>query len=93
MDQRLIALVEKRALLVARAEYQRAELGRQLDPLKPACQTVDQIVRAGKYLAARPYLVAVATLAVILIKPRRAWQWARRGWSIWKFLQKFQRRA
>jgi len=90
MDPRLIALIEKRARLVAQAEYQRTELARRLSPLERYCGSLDQAAQVGRYLVARPYLIALATFAIMLLKPGRVWHWARRGWTAWQWLQKLQ---
>lgn len=88
MDTRLVALIEKRARLIAQAEYQRNELAQQIRPVETACSKVDSVVRAGQYVFARPYLAVLITLTVMIIKPARAWTWAKRGWAAWKILQK-----
>jgi len=90
MDQRLVALIEKRVRLVAQAEFQRVELARRLSPLEHYCGSVDQAAQVSRYIVARPYLIAIATFAVMLLKPGRVWHWARRGWTTWQWLQKLQ---
>lgn len=88
MNPSLIELHQQRGLLLERIASQRAALAWQLQPLRSASDTADRVLallRGGvEYLKSHPLPVALAALALVLLKPRRAWRWAARGVVLWR---------
>ena len=93
MNARLFAIELKRARLLERAARERAGLAQTLQPLARPLEFLDRCLGAMRFLIARPPLVAGAALAFALLRPRRAFRWARRAWGIWRGYRWLTRRA
>ncbi len=77
-------LRDKRARLVARAVLERERFSAQLDAWRAPLALADKGIAAGRYLRRHPqWLVAIAVV-IALIRPRRAFAWARRGFVVWR---------
>ena len=92
MNSRVIELAERRERLIAKIAMQRGELGYYATPWKGVCAVADKGVAAARYLQRHPGLVAGAVGLFVALRPRRAFAWARRGWLIWKVVQKVRQR-
>lgn len=96
MQQRLIELVEQRGRLRERIAHQRQALARDIQPLRaplglPA-RWASQWRQARTFVTDHPYVLGTALLAVVALRPRASWRWARRGlvaWRTWRSVQKF----
>lgn len=92
MTEQLIDVGIRRGRLIERIAGQRALLGRQLQPLCNALQTTDRgiaVVRTGiGFLRQRPGLVLAAVALLVILKPRHAWRWAKRGFFAWQIGRK-----
>ncbi len=84
MKQRLGAIEAKRARLVERAARERADVAQTLHSWAQPLGIVDLCLAAVRFVIARPPLVAGAMLVFALLRPRRAFIWARRAWGIWQ---------
>ena len=88
MRERLLALAEKRALLIARAQSERATLSALLVPVDRAASLVASAVNLGRSLAAQaaryPLLMVAGVVVLVALRPRRAIRWLARGWSLWR---------
>ena len=88
MKTSLAELSFERGRLIERIAHQRSTLARQLQPLQDAQATGYRLLarcRLGvDYLSARPGLLALGLLAVVLVKPRRALAWGLRGAVLWR---------
>ena len=93
MDQRLIDIGVRRGRLIERIASQRALLGQQMQPVHSILNATDRGlagVRTGfAYLRQHPGIVVAAIVLLAVVKPRRAWRWARRSliaWQTWRSL-------
>lgn len=84
MRGELQRLAERRGELVARAATQRIALAHALEPWRPRLALVDRGVAVFRYLAHHPALVAGAVLLFVVLRPRQAGKWLRRGWMVWQ---------
>ena len=88
MRQRLLALAERRARLVARAQEERAALAALLTPADGAAALAVSLFRAARRTleeARHHPLFTVAGVALLVaLRPRRALGWLARGWSLWR---------
>ncbi|WP_153110663.1 YqjK-like family protein [Propionivibrio limicola] len=88
MNRRLDEILVKRGRLLERIAAQRAELGRQSQPVVMALSRVDRAVgriRSGvSFVKSHPAWVAIAMTALIAFRPSRLWRWTRRGFSVWQ---------
>jgi uncharacterized protein YjiS (DUF1127 family) len=88
MTQQLIDLGIRRGRLIERIASQRALLGQQLQPVRNVLAATDRGVagvRAGiEFLRQHPGLIVVAVALLAILKPRRTWRWAQRGFIAWR---------
>lgn len=88
MRERLLAVAERRAHLIARAQSERATLSALLEPADRAASLVASAVNLGRSLAAQaaryPLLVIAGVVLLAALRPRRAVKWLARGWSLWR---------
>jgi hypothetical protein len=92
MKSRLIELAERRERLVAKIALQRGELARHAAPWQGVCAMADKGVAAARFLQRHPGLVAGVVGLFVALRPRRAFAWLGRGWSLWKVVQRLRQR-
>jgi len=81
---RLAEILERRALLLERAEKQRADLSASIEGWRNALALADRGARWLKWVRERPYLVAIAAVAFAAFRPRRAVHWRARALMLWR---------
>ena len=91
MNAALNRLAARRSLLVARAAAQRSALAQSVAPWRSRLALADQGVAAFRYLAQHPILVAGAALLFVVMRPRQAGRWLRRGWVVWQIGRSLRR--
>jgi len=74
----------RRARLIERSEAQRRDLSAQLELWQAPLALADRSIAAGRYLRRHPSIVAAAVALLVLLKPGRAFAWARRGFVLWR---------
>jgi len=88
VGSRLTELYLQRGRLLERIAAQRRDLAHRTVPLRTACDTTDRLlglVREAVGFAQRhPVAVASFAAALIVMRPRRAWRWLRRGYFLWR---------
>ena len=88
MRERLLALAEHRARLVARAQSERESVSRLLAPtdaMSALAATVFQTVRRIFHEARQYPLLAIAGGVILAaMRPRRAVGWIAKGWSLYR---------
>lgn len=88
MRERLVALAERRARLIVRAQAERetvAALLARTDGVASLAVSVIRTARRALDLAGRHPLIVVAGVALLVaLRPRRAITWLARGWSLWR---------
>ncbi len=83
MNEKLIELAERRAILAARAATQRAELSQALAPWRGALEVVDQGLVALRFIRSHVVLLTGAAAFVAPLASRRRAKWVRRGLMVW----------
>jgi len=91
MNERLIALAERRALLVARAAEQRDALAEAAGPIRTACYVADQGIAVASYLKLHPLLLAGGVAAFVVLRPAFILRWLKRGFIAWRISLGFKR--
>ncbi len=95
MTNRMLEIGIRRGRLLERIAIQRAELGRQMQPVAAALATSDRIVagtrRGFAYLKQHPGIVVAAVALLVALKPKRAWRWAQRGFFVWRTWRSLRR--
>jgi len=94
MKKSLAELAFERGRLIERITHQRTTLAHQLRPLQEAQEASHRLLsrcRVGlDYIRARPWLLALGVLAVVLVKPRRSVSWVLRGLVLWRYVRKLR---
>ena len=94
MDQRLVELFVARGRLRERIDMQRGHLTVTLAPVSKALHSVDRaralLHQAQRWLVANPGIVAAATVAVVVWRPRRILRTVLWGFSVWRNLGRWQ---
>lgn len=93
MNLRLLAIEAKRARLIERAARERADVAQTLQSWAQPLAFIDRCLGAVRFVIVRPPLVAGAVLAFALLRPRRAFKWARRAWALWRSYRWLTRKA
>jgi hypothetical protein len=84
LSGRLTTLYVRRERLLAKAAVQREELALLAAAWKKPLALVDRGVAAGRYAREHSAVVTVAAAVVLVLSPRRAFRWARRGFALWR---------
>jgi hypothetical protein len=84
MNKKLTRLAERRGLLIAQAEAQRAALTINIAPWRSHLALADKGIAAVRYIRSRPALIVGAALLIAVLRPRRAGTWLQRGWLAWQ---------
>ncbi len=88
MRARLLALAERRARLMARAQEERAAIAVLLTPADGAAALAVSLFhaaqRALEEARRHPAIVIAGVVLLAVLRPRRALGWLARGWSLWR---------
>lgn len=84
MNERLLELASRQGMLKARIEAQRQMLGQHALPLESAFAVADKAVAGVDWVKKNPLPVGVAVAVLAILKPSRAWRWAKRGIFVWR---------
>lgn len=90
MQAKAMALMHKRAVLVAQIGVERAALAQQGAALRPAALMIDKVNAGIRYLKSHPGILLLPVAILALWRPRRllafavsslgVWRLVRRGW-------------
>ncbi len=84
MNRRLAAIEARRARLLERAAREREDVAQTLQSWAQPLTFVDRCVEAVRFVVSRPPLAAGAAFVLALLRPRRAFKWARRAFGLWQ---------
>ena len=94
MNRKLEEVLLQRGRLQERITTQRYFLRREIIPVCDALATVDRgiarINAVGQYIKKHPALVAIGVAALLVVRGRRVFRWAKRGffaWQSWRALR------
>lgn len=96
MNERLLLLATRHGALKARIAEQRLSLAEQVRPLEAALSVADRGVAGVDWLKRHPGAVGGAFAVLALLRPGRAWRWAKRGlvvWRGWQGVKQYLQRA
>jgi hypothetical protein len=92
MNATTLKLALKKQSLQIESERLRVDFGFNAAGLAPAFAGADLAVDGVHWLRRNPGLVVAVLVALVVIRPRRAWRWGRRafiGWQAWRRLRDF----
>lgn len=84
MNSKLLELATRHGALKARIDEQRRTLVQQSVPLENALARGDVVLEGVDWLKHHPAAVVLAVSAIVVLRPRRAWRWAKRGFFVWR---------
>ena len=84
MNPRLLELATRHGALRARIEQQRQALAQHAAPLEAALARGDAALQAVDWLKHHPAAVGAAVAAAVILRPKRAWRWAKRSFFLWR---------
>ena len=88
MRERLLALAERRARLVAHAHSERVTINALLAPADAAASLGTSLFRIARSVTERagqhPLEVVAGVALLVALRPKRAFTWLSRGWSLWR---------
>ncbi len=88
MNRKLEEVLLQRGRLQERITTQRYFLRREIIPVRDALANVDRgiarIRAVGQYLKRHPALVAVGVATLLVVRARRVFRWAKRGFFVWQ---------
>jgi len=90
IGERLIALREQRATLIAHASQQRATLDAGLTRLDGLTPWLAYLNKGARYVKARPWWLLGAVALVVAMRPRRSFSWITRGFTLWRLWRRAQ---
>jgi len=90
MRERLIALRERRAQLIARAETERGEVFALVERADRIAVWFDRARAAGERLRTNPVWIAVGVAFIVALRPRKAFKLALTGYSMWRGWQQLR---
>lgn len=82
--EKLIALRERRAVLVSRAEHQRATVFELVGRAETAMVWFDRARGFGRKLRANPLWVVAGVALLVILRPRKALGLAATGLTLWR---------
>ena len=92
-SERHIALALKKQRLLMRSAALRAQIGRQVQPLRPWLARADQAHQAFRWLKRHPAIpaaLASGLAAFLVTRPRTLFRWLQRGWVGWQLAQRLR---
>ncbi|MDP2822842.1 MAG: YqjK family protein [Sulfuritalea sp.] len=92
MNSATLELALRKQRLQIASESLRTDFGRYAAGLAPAFTGADCVVEGVRWMRRNPQLVVAAGVALVVIRPKSAWRWARRafvGWQAWRKLRDF----
>jgi hypothetical protein len=84
VNRRLAAIELRRAHLLERAARERGDVAQALQAWAQPLAFADRCIESVRFVISRPPLLAGAAFVLALLRPRRAFKWARRGFALWQ---------
>ena len=92
MKAKAVALMHKRAMLVAQIAAERASLTRQGAALRPATLMIDKVSAGSRYLKSHPAVLLLPITILALRRPRHLLSLAVSGLGLWRLLRRGRHR-
>lgn len=95
MSAAALELALKKQRLQIAGDDLRADFGRYASGLRPIFNGADTAVEGVRWLRRNPEVIVATVVALAVIRPKRAWRWARRafvGWQAWRKLRELVER-
>ncbi|MFT3820316.1 MAG: YqjK family protein [Rubrivivax sp.] len=90
-EPRALALTRRQQRLLLRIAQQRREAALAWQDLQPPLRLAERVRQAWQWLRAHPEWPLAAGVALVVLRPRRAWRWGLRAWWGWQHWQRLRR--
>ncbi|MDP1612729.1 MAG: YqjK family protein [Sulfuritalea sp.] len=90
MNPAALELALRKQRLQIAGDSLRKDFGRFASGLTPVFGAADYAVEGARWLKRNPELMVAAGVALVVVRPGRAWRWGRRaflGWQAWRKLR------
>ena len=84
MNEKALVLAMRHGELKARIAAQRQDLTRHTAPLESALARGDDVLQGVNWLRHHPVAIGIAIAAAVIVRPRAAWRWSKRGFFLWR---------
>jgi hypothetical protein len=84
MNEKALVLAMRHGALKARIDEERRTLARHAAPLEAALARGDVALLGVNWLKHHPAAIAAAVAAAVILRPKAAWRWAKRGFFVWR---------
>lgn len=92
MSTRLVAIRQRRAALLARAEAQRDEIARITRPWRATLSVADRLLALFRRLRAHPLAIGAGVVLLFWLGRSRQSLWLGRLWTLWQIFSALQGR-
>ncbi len=84
MSSSQLEVAVRHGALRARIAAQREDLTKHVAPLESALGGADKALTGVDWLKHHPAAVAAAAAILVVLSPKRAWRWSKRGFIVWR---------
>ena len=84
MSASRLEVATRHGALRARIAAQRDELTQHVAPLETALGGADKTLAGVDWLKHHPAAVVTAVAVLVVVSPKRAWRWGKRGFLVWR---------
>lgn len=93
MNRQLNEIHLRRGRLLERIAAQRADLKRDLRPVRTSLSRVDRVIgrvrSAADYIKRHPSIVALGVASLFMVRTEGAWRWTKRVFFAWRAWRAF----
>ncbi len=90
MNPRVVDLALKKQRLQLQAAAQRVRLLHAIESVTPAFGAADKARAAMRWAKAHPEVLVGTGVALLVLRPRALFRWARRGFFLWEGLRRLR---
>ena len=84
MSSSRLEVAVRHGALRARIAAQREDLTKHIAPLESALGGADKALAGVDWLKHHPAAVVAAVAVLVVVSPKRAWRWTKRGFVVWR---------
>ncbi|MDP2751698.1 MAG: YqjK-like family protein [Rhodocyclaceae bacterium] len=88
MNPHCVELALRKQRLQWQSAALRNDFAHHAATLAPVIRLADSLREGFRWIGQHPFLPVVGGVALLVIQPKRALRWARRGWSLWALWRK-----
>lgn len=90
MASRIVELALRKQRLQLQASAQRVRILHAIESVSPAFGAVDKARTAVRWAKSHPEVIVGAGIALLVVRPRALFRWARRGLFVWEGVRRLR---